>query len=99
MSHVSPRSTQGMPPEWGRHLPDGVSKEEAKVGTTERHVAPPKPTPEVRRTLNPLRKFSWWSPKSTDQPIAGTVIGAPFNVQHNTHVSRLSARGVWPVSH
>lgn len=57
---------------------------------TARHVAPPKPTAEVKKTLNPLRKFSWWpggGKSSSDKaPLAGTVIGAPFNVQHTTHV-------------
>lgn len=79
---------KGLPPEWGKHLPEGVSKEEAKLTVTERHVAPPKPTAEVKKTLNPLKKFSWWpgSSKAAEAPIAGTVIGAPFNVQHTTHV-------------
>jgi len=82
---------KGLPPEWGKHLPEGVSKDEAKVTATDRHVAPPKPTAEVKKTLNPLRKFSWWggsSKGSSDKnaPLAGTVIGAPFNVQHTTHV-------------
>jgi hypothetical protein len=79
-------ASQGLPPEWGRHLPDGVSKDEAKVTATDRHVAPPQPTPEVRRTLNPMRKFSWWKKDDGKAPLAGTVIGSPFNVQHTTHV-------------
>lgn len=82
---------KGLPPEWGKHLPEGVSKDEAKVTATDRHVAPPKPTAEVKKTLNPLRKFNWWGGSgkgSNDKnaPLAGTVIGAPFNVQHTTHV-------------
>lgn len=77
---------QGLPPEWGKVLPDGTSKDEAKLGTTLRHVAPPKPTAEVTKKLNPtLRKFSWWRSKE-EAPLAGTIIGAPFNVQHTTHV-------------
>eukprot|EP00624_Nannochloropsis_granulata_P001854 evm.model.NODE_19077_length_29818_cov_28.928265.6 len=38
---------KGLPPEWGKHLPDGVSKDETKVTATDRHVAPPKPTAET----------------------------------------------------
>ncbi|TFJ87752.1 hypothetical protein NSK_001102 [Nannochloropsis salina CCMP1776] len=82
---------KGLPPEWGKHMPVGVSKEEANVTATDRHVAPPKPTAEVKKTLNPLRKFTWWSSGNKqggdrNPPLAGTVIGAPFNVQHTTHV-------------
>eukprot|EP00952_Eustigmatos_sp_NYUAD-ZCMA_P009579 39532-Eustigmatos_ZCMA.PRE.1 len=41
------------------------------------------------KTLNPLKKFGWWrsgGKEGAAVPIAGTIIGSPFNVQHTTHV-------------
>ena len=56
--------------------------------------SPPSPSPPPRilvlslkvPTVEAKRRFRLWGRQDEEEPSVGAVIGAPFNVQHVTHV-------------
>ncbi|CAM9126309.1 unnamed protein product [Pylaiella littoralis] len=79
---------KGLPEEWADLLPEGTTVDTAapavsspKNSKRNSHIAAPVPTLAARR------RFRLWGRNSDDEePSVGSVIGAPFNVQHVTHV-------------
>ncbi|CAM9350121.1 unnamed protein product [Ectocarpus sp. 12 AP-2014] len=81
---------KGMPEAWANLLPEGTAVQtkaapavSPKHARGNSHIAAPVPTVEAKR------RFRLWGRndgKEPEEPSVGSVIGAPFNVQHVTHV-------------